>query len=93
MHHVVLVRVRQRVNHPHQIPQLYGQWQNGPLLDNFVEAVPFEILHSDEWSILLVPQFVNRDDIGMLQRSRGTCFLIKTIQKSRLGGGPTRDGF
>ena len=92
MHHIVLVGIRQRVAHAHDISKLYGQRKHRVLFDDPIQALPFEILHGNEWSIFLVAELVNRHDVGVLQSAGRTRFLVKTIEEIRLRARASRDG-
>src|SRR5580698_6424493 len=50
-----IVRVCQRLAHAHDVSKFHGQRKHRLLLDDPVEALPFEILHGNKRSVLLVP--------------------------------------
>src|ERR1022692_3558514 len=53
---------------------------------SLLERRPFQILHDDEGLPLLLPDFMNRADIGMVQCGRGLRFSLEASQCLRVSG-------
>ena len=73
------------------VGNLRGQFQQffqveGPSSDAVLERLPFEQLHGDEVPPALMPDLVNRADVGMVQRGGGARFTLETFQRLGIGG-------
>jgi hypothetical protein len=49
--------------------------------DAMLERLPLEMLHHNEISAILLPDFVNRADVRMIQRRRCACLPLKSLQR------------
>jgi hypothetical protein len=52
--------------------------------DAMFERQPIQILHSDEGLITVLSDFINRADIGMVERGRSTSLAPKSFERLRV---------
>ena len=54
--------------------------------DQVLERAAVEILHGDERMAVLLRDFVNRADVGMIQRGSGSRFATEPFKRLRVAG-------
>jgi hypothetical protein len=54
--------------------------------DQLVECLAGNKLHSDERLAILLTDFVDRADVGMVQRRGGLCLALETGESLRISG-------
>ena len=74
------VRCVERVSHfDAQLQQQIHRQRLAP--DTMLERLPLEMLHHNEVPAILLPDLVNRADVRVIQRRRGACFPLKSLQR------------
>ena len=77
------VRCVERVSHlDAQLQQQIHRQRLAP--DTMLERLPFEMFHHDEEPAILLPDLVNRADVRVIQRRRGACLPLKSLQRIRI---------
>jgi hypothetical protein len=70
----------ERVSHLYaQLQQQIHRQRLAP--DTMFERLPFEMLHHDEEPAVLLPDLMNRADVRVIQRRRGACLSLKSLQR------------
>ena len=64
----------------HDVSELQEERKHGATFDDAVEAFSLEVFHCDERDTLSLTEFINSDDIGVLERTCGACFLIESFE-------------
>ena len=56
----------------------------GPRADAVLEGLAFQQFHGDERLSIVLANFVNRADVGMVQRRRGTGLALEAFKACRI---------
>ncbi len=54
-------------------------------MHHHAQRLPFQQLHADIMPALVLPNFINRADVRMIQRRSGPSFALKPLKVGRIG--------
>src|SRR6185436_2951988 len=66
--------------------QLYQHLERNAFVNQCAQRASIDQFHHDEAPCLDLPEFVNRNDVRMIQRGRSARFLLESLQPVWVGG-------
>ena len=93
VNYITAMRVSQCVADLLQNFQLVGERLRSAGLDQAIERIASQILHDDVRESILLTEVVDRNNVGMAERTGFGCFLIEPLQHLLVAGESFCDGF
>ena len=92
MNHPAAVSVIECAASLDEVAELLRQGQRQTRRDHLFEAFPLQVLHGDKRRAVRFGEFVDGDDIGMLQQSRGLGLAMEALEQIGVIGNARGDG-